>query len=42
MYIDACSPDQKDGSGAIVCIVGSNFPWQTTKAIFASTEARTI
>ena len=42
MYIVAYSPDQKDGSGTIVCIVGSNFPWQTTKAIFDSIEARTV
>jgi len=36
MYIVAYSPDQKDGSGKIVCIVGSNFPWETSKAIFDS------
>jgi hypothetical protein len=42
MYIDAYSPDQKDGSGTIVCIVGSNFPRQTIKAIFDSIEARTV
>lgn len=41
MYIAAYSPDQKDGLGRIVCIVGSNFPWETTRAIFASLEART-
>lgn len=40
MYIVAYSPDQKDGSGAIVCIVGSNFPWETTKDIFASVETQ--
>lgn len=36
MYIAAYSPDQKDGSGTIVCIVGSNFPWETTESIFES------
>jgi hypothetical protein len=41
MYIAAYSPDQKNGSGKIVCIVGSNFPWQTTKTIFDSIEAIT-
>jgi hypothetical protein len=40
MYIAAYSPDQKDGSGTIVCIVGSNFPWETTSAIFDSIEAK--
>lgn len=42
MYIAAYSPDQKDGSGTIVCIVGSNFPWQTTKAIFDSIETTAV
>jgi hypothetical protein len=42
MYIAAYSPDQKDGSGTIVCIVGSNLPWQTTKTIFDSIEARVV
>jgi hypothetical protein len=41
MYVAAYSPDQTDGSGTIVCIVGSTFSWQTTKAIFDSIEART-
>ncbi len=40
MYIVAYSPDQKDGSGTIVCIVGSNFPWETTESIFASIETQ--
>ncbi|VVB72676.1 Uncharacterised protein [uncultured archaeon] len=39
MYIAAYSPDQKDGSGSIVCIVGSDFPWETTKGIFATIRA---
>ncbi len=38
LYIVAYSPDQKDGSGTIICIVGSNFQWETTKSIFASIE----
>jgi len=40
MYIVAYSPDQKDGSGTIVCIVGSNFQWETTESIFESIEAQ--
>lgn len=40
MYIIAYSPDQKDGSGMVVCIVGSDFPWETTKAIFDSLEVK--
>jgi hypothetical protein len=40
LYIVAYSPDQKDGSGTIACIVGSNFPWETTKSIFASIETQ--
>lgn len=41
MYIVAYSPDQKDGSGKVVCIIGSDFPWETTKAIFDSVDAKT-
>jgi hypothetical protein len=40
LYILAYSPDQEGGSGTIVCIVGSNFPWETTKSIFASIETQ--
>jgi hypothetical protein len=40
MYIVAYSPDQEDGSGTIVCIVGSSFPWETTKSIFDSIETQ--
>jgi hypothetical protein len=40
MYIVAYSPDQKDGSGKVVCVVGSDFPWETTKAIFDSLDAK--
>jgi len=40
MYIVAYSPDQKDGSGRIVCVVGSDFPWETTKAIFDSIDVK--
>ena len=36
LYIVAYSPDQEDGSGTIACIVGSSFPWETTKSIIAS------
>jgi hypothetical protein len=41
MYIVAYSPDQKDGSGKVVCVVGSNFSWETTKAIFDSLDVKT-
>jgi hypothetical protein len=40
MYIVAYSPDEKDGSGRFVCVVGSNFPWETTKAIFDSLKTK--
>lgn len=36
LYIVAYSPDQEGGSGTIACIVGSRFPWETTKSIIAS------
>ena len=35
-YIAAYSPDQNEGSGSIVCIIGSHLPWEITKGIFAS------
>jgi hypothetical protein len=41
MYIVAYSPDEIDGSGKIVCIVGSDFPWETTKAVFDSLDVKT-
>jgi hypothetical protein len=40
MYIAAYSPDEKDGSGKTVCVIGSDFPWETTKAIFDSLEVK--
>lgn len=40
LYIVAYSPDQRDGSGSIVCVVGSDFPWGTTKSIFDSVKAQ--
>ncbi len=36
LYLAAYSPDEKDSYGSIICIVGSNFPWETTKIIFDS------
>ncbi len=36
LYIVAWSPDQKDGTGSIVCLIGSDLPWETTKKIFDS------
>jgi len=40
LYIAAYSPDESDGSGSIVCIIGSDFPWETTKSIFDSVSAQ--
>jgi hypothetical protein len=40
LYIVAFSPDRKDGSGTIVCIIGSDFPWETTKSIFDSIKVQ--
>ncbi len=40
LYIAAYSPDEKDGSGSVICIVGSNFPWETSKGIFDSVSAQ--
>jgi len=40
LYIAAYSPDQTDGSGSIVCIVGSDLPWETTEKIFASISTK--
>ena len=37
-YIVAYSPDKKSGSGTTVCIIGSDFPWETTKSIFDSAK----
>lgn len=39
-YSAAFSPDMKDGKGSIVVIVGSDYPWDTTKAIFESVKAQ--
>ena len=39
-YIAAYSPDEKDGSGSIVCIIGSDFPWETTKGILDSVKTQ--
>jgi hypothetical protein len=38
LYIAAYSPDERDGSGTIVCIVGSNLPWEITRSIFDSVK----
>jgi hypothetical protein len=40
LYIVAYSPDQMDGSGSLVCILGSDLPWETTKSIFASVKTK--
>lgn len=39
-YIAAYSPDEVDGSGSIVCIVGSAFSWDTTERIFKSVRTQ--
>ncbi|MEM2098043.1 MAG: hypothetical protein QXI70_07795 [Methanothrix sp.] len=36
LYIAGWSPDQLDGSGSIICIVGSDMPWESTEGIFGS------
>jgi len=41
-YIAAYSPDEKDGSGSIICIVGSDFPWETTEGIIDSIKTQII
>ena len=40
LYIAAYSPDEKDGYGSIICIIGSNFPWETTQRILESVNAQ--
>lgn len=40
VYIAAYSPDLKDGSGKTAVIVGSDFPWNTTKGIFESVKTQ--
>jgi len=39
LYIAAWSPDQSDGSGAIVCLIGSDFSWEITESILNSASA---
>jgi len=36
LYIAGWSPDQLDGSGSIICIVGSDLPWESTEGLFTS------
>ncbi|NPV62657.1 MAG: hypothetical protein HPY61_08520 [Methanotrichaceae archaeon] len=40
MYIVAYSPDQNGGSGATVCVIGSDLPWEATEKIFDSVEVQ--
>jgi len=40
LYIVAYSPDQKDGSGSLVCIISSDFSWETTKSLFDSVKTQ--
>jgi hypothetical protein len=39
-YVAAYSPDEKDGFGSIICIIGSDFPWETTKSIIDSVKTQ--
>lgn len=38
LYIVACSPDEQNGSGSTVCVIGSDLPWETTEKLFNSVE----
>ncbi len=38
-YVVAWSPDQISQTGTIICLVGSDLPWETTKKIFDSVSA---
>jgi hypothetical protein len=38
MYIVAYSPDEQNESGTIVCIIGSDFPWEATEKLFKSVK----
>jgi hypothetical protein len=40
LYIAAYSPDEKDGFGSIICIIGSDFPWETTEGIIDSVKTQ--
>lgn len=40
VYIAAYSPDLKGGSGRTVVIIGSDFPWNSTKNIFESVKTQ--
>ena len=42
LYIVAYSPDQKDGSGTVVCIVSSDFSWEATKQLFDSIRTQVV
>jgi len=39
-YVAAYSPDEVNGSGSIVCIVGSEFSWDITESIFKSVSTQ--
>jgi len=40
LYVAAYSPDEKDGLGSIICIIGSDFPWETTESIIDSAKTQ--
>ncbi|NMB85972.1 MAG: hypothetical protein A4E44_02204 [Methanosaeta sp. PtaB.Bin018] len=40
LYIAAYSPDEKDRYGSIICIIGSDFPWETTEKILESVNTQ--
>lgn len=40
LYIAAYSPDEKDSYGSIICIIGTNFPWETAEKILESVNVQ--
>jgi hypothetical protein len=42
MYIVAYSPDEQNGSGTTVCIIGSDIPWEATEKLFDSVEIELV
>lgn len=40
LYVAAYSPDEKDGFGSIICIIGSDLPWETTESIIDSIKTQ--
>ena len=40
LYIAGFCPDENNGSGSIICFIGSDLPWETTKSIFESVSVK--